>query len=319
MNNLNYLFLAVTTLTLFNFALFKPERTKTKHDRRGIHACLRTKNSLEHMDEFIRFHVHQGITSISVYDDSDSDQSDFFAKFNSVTFYKHVGGKKIPNENYYIWECMVQAFLSERYEYVLNMDDDEFIHPVINNTSVLDLIVQNPQWFDNSYCIASPVFFFGSTRSSNTMLTTVDFVNRDRDVEIADMKSDYDPVFSRYVDVKSNRHIKHRIEKAIFKVPHDAHQMTNLLSGLGNGIRNGALIHGYSMNCFKQHYIKIAHYTRSVENLNTRMKMFWKGINGLETRFNSNDKIRKYLKERNRTEFVDTTLRGITNRLYLMT
>lgn len=102
----------------------------------------------------------------------------------------------------------------------------------------------------------------------------------------------------------NNRRQKKRIEKAIYKIPDNK---TRLITLLGNYIRNGALIHGYGLSCLKQYDMRVAHYTRSDDDLNARITNFWKQVHGLSKRFNNKIKINGYLKERNRTEFEDDT------------
>lgn len=269
-----------------------------------MHACLRTRDGLNYIDELISFHKKQGITSFNIYDDSNKDNSLFFRGYPSVT-YKHVGGVKVPNENYFIWECMVETIIEGDHDYVLNMDDDEFIFPSVTYKTILQLISEyEKNWFDNAWCIAMPVFFFGTKRSSHTGLTTKDFVHRDRDVS-HNRTYPNDPSFFRYT--KNNR-IKRRIEKAIFKIPKNP---TKLLTLLGNGMRNGALIHGYTLGCLKQSKLNVAHYTRDEHELKKRIETFWNNVNGLTKRFNTNKKIKAYLNERNRTEFMDERLRSL--------
>lgn len=278
-------------------------RTKPK-----IHACVRTKNNAKHMEEFLKYHIYQGITSFNIYDDSDDEQSDLFGKYPSVT-YKYVGEMTITNENYFIWECMVEAIVNGSYDYILNMDDDEFIFPVTGSSKTMSEILEsNDSWFYNNWCIANPVLFFGTIKSSDTGYITVDFIHRDRDMNPRHSRNN-DPAFMRYVASNSNKKVKKRIEKAIFKIPHDKARFLTLL---GNGIRYGSLIHGYTMNCMKQHELKVAHYTRSNKDLKSRINTFWKNVHGLTKRFNNDKKVKNYLTERNRTEMSDSTLREIS-------
>jgi hypothetical protein len=273
-------------------------------DKPRINACVRTKNSIKHMHEFITFHSQQGITSFSIYDDTDRANSIFFNKYQNVK-YTHVGKEIIPNENHFIWECMKNAFLSNKYDYILNMDDDEFIYST-KHDRISEALVSN-NWFEKSWCIANPVFFFGTTMSNNTGKTTVDFINRDRDVSRLDTILDTE--FARYVSPTSDSHVKKRIEKAIFKVPKNASKLLHLLK---IGIKKGSLIHGYSLGCKKQHDIKVAHYTRSDDQLKDRIRSFWTNVHGLRKRFSNDNKIKNYKLERNRTEVVDDTVKKIS-------
>lgn len=275
-----------------------------------IHACLRTKNSLRHVDELLMFHSRQGVTSYHVYDDSENDNAYFFQRYPSVS-YVNVGGSRIPNENFYIWGCMVQAILAGGHDYVLNMDDDEFIFPTDASSIAAVLDRHEGKWFSSNWCVASPVLFFGTTQSSKTGLTTVDFINRDRDVVASHITDGRDPVFTRYANGHTTKHLKARIEKAIFKVPETLEGRIKLISMLGNGMRAGALIHGYSMGCRRQHALQVAHYTRSDADVRARTKTFWAGVHGLEKRFDTDLKTENYLRERNRTEFVDTRVHDI--------
>lgn len=99
------LLVAIISLSLLNIITSFLKTLSSPLPLPKIHACLRTKNSLKYMDELLSYHHRQGITSFDIYDDSDDDNLFFFNKYPYVT-YHHVGGLPIPNENYYIWECM---------------------------------------------------------------------------------------------------------------------------------------------------------------------------------------------------------------------
>ena len=269
-----------------------------------IHACVRTKNSIRHLDEFIKFHSFQGITSFSFYDDSNKDNSEFFKKYPNVIFYKHVNGIKIRNENHFILECMSRAIISNDIDYVLNMDDDEFLFPTIKGQKIKSLILSHSnKWFESRWCISNALYFFGTIKSNNTGYTTIDFLNRDADVESGDD-------FMFYYRSYSTR-LKKRTEKAIFKVPKMARDKAELISYFGNFMKTGVMIHGYSLDCAKQNKIKVAHYTRRNEELLTRVSTFWENVHGLEKRFNNDKTIENYIKERNRTDVIDTRLHDI--------
>lgn len=310
LNDYRKLFILLVCISLLNLIIINLIYfNETKQKKVKIHVCLRTKDSSKYIDEFLRFHAIQGITSFSIYDDSEEDNYKMYDTYPYVTEYKHVWGVKIPNENYHIWDCMTHALTSGKYDYVMNMDDDEFVFPVDPDTTIGKLLERNDvKWFGNHWCISNPVLFFGSIQSQHTGFTTIDFVNRDRPVDPKDTTLDVE--FARYVNARKNsRGVKKRIEKAIFKVPEN---IPKLISLLGNYIREGVLIHGYGLKCYQQHYIKVAHYTRSDIELNARISKFWKNVHGLTKRFDNKRKINDYLKERNRTEYVDETIRKIS-------
>lgn len=294
--------LCLFTLTIQLMFVERQHHIK-QNDTINIHACVRTKESKQYIEEFIRFHEKQGINSYSFYDDSKRDHSTYFGKFESVTLYKHVNGVKIRNENHFIFECMVNAIISNKYDFVLNMDDDEFLFPTIADTTIAGILAKNKHWFKSAQCISNALYFFGTIKSNDTGLTTVDFVHRDRDVEGQD--------FMYYYRSHSNR-IKKRTEKSIFQVPGDINSKIDMISFFGNNMKTGVMIHGYSMNCTKQALIKVAHYTRGVEDIDRRTRTFWTNVRGLQRRFNNNNKVKNYLKERNRTEFFDKRLHDIT-------
>ena len=273
-----------------------------------MHACVRTKDSTRFMREFILYHTAQGIQTFSIYDDSEKNHKEFFDDFPGVIFYKYVNGINIENENHFILECVSGVIMSGEYEFVLNMDDDEFLFSTTRDRTVAQhLSINKDVWFANNECISNALYFFGSVKSNNTGYTTIDFVNRDRDVEGKDFKFFYRPY--------SNR-LKNRIEKAIFKVPSEYRGKVDMINAFTNRLKTGIIIHGYSMNCTKQTLIKVAHYTRSGKELEIRLAKFWTNVKGLRGRFDNDKKIKNYLKERNRTEFIDTRLRDTSIQLF---
>lgn len=303
MNNYYFLIIFICSITLLlnmYITTYRWNVNVVPSSTLKIHACLRTRNSIKYLDEFISFHTKQGITSFDVYDDSESPSYNFFKKWDNIN-YNYVGNIKIKNENHFIWECMANSIVSNKHDYVLNLDDDEFIY------STKSINLSHYLLHNNNMCISNPVLFFGTTMSSNTGTTTIDFIHRERDVNPAHTNLDVD--FASYMHPYKTIHVKKRTEKAIFKVSSDKGK---LLSLLGNGIRHGALIHGYGLDCEKQHDIKVAHYTRSNNELQNRIVTFWKNVKGQRERFNNMKKIKKYVKERNRTEMIDTTIRDIS-------
>lgn len=271
-----------------------------------IHACVRTKDSIKYMEEFIKFHTNQGITSFSIYDDSPMDNSEFFENFSNIRLYKHVYGIKIRNENHFIFECMVNGVL-ENNDYILNMDDDEFLFPTVNSKINKLLVKYDKEWFSHKRCISNALYYFGTIKSNNTGLTTMDFVNRDRD---------YHADHFKYYFRSYSKSLKKRTEKAIFKVPKTTQGKSELISIFCNRMKTGVMIHGYSMNCNKQIEIKVAHYTRGSKEMTDRVTNFWKNVHGLEKRFSGQEKINNYIKERNRTEAIDMRLHDISNSIY---
>lgn len=275
--------------------------TKEHRTKPLIHVCLRTKNSIQYLDEFIRYHTSHGVTSFSVYDDSDAVNEAWAERYPEIVQYTHVGGReKIPNENFYVWNCFVEALMEKNppYDFVMNMDDDEFIFTTSNQT-MADAVSSMKEV--EARCFAMPLYFFGTKQSSHSGLTTIDFVNRERDYP--------GDAFVRYTRQFTDKHTKLRTTKAIFVVPDD---ITHMISILGNYMTRGALIHGYGIECRKQDIIRVAHYTRSSEDLRTRMGTFWSGVRGLEQRFDAQAKRDKYIRERNRTDIIDMTLRRYT-------
>jgi hypothetical protein len=300
-----YLF---TTMWLISSMGDSPPSISTKGDSPTIHACVRTKDSVEFMREFLLYHTAQGIHTFSIYDDSNKPNKEFFDEFPVVVFYKYVYGIKIENENHFILECLSRAIMSNKYQFVLNMDDDEFLFSTQRGWTVANHLSYNMgEWFKNNDCISNALYFFGTTKSKDTGYTTIDFVNRDRDVEGRDFKF--------YYRSYSNR-LKNRIEKAIFRVPLAHSEKNDMVTTFTNRMKTGVMIHGYSMKCTKQNFIKVAHYTRGEKELEMRLTKFWTTVKGLRRRFNNEEKIEKYIKERNRTDVVDTRLRNSSLRIF---
>lgn len=267
-----------------------------KYMKREILACVRTKDSMKYMHELILYYKYHGVTDFQIYDDSIQNNMIFFNKYNNV-IYKYVGDVEINNENHHIQKCMKDALLLKRYKYVLCVDDDDFFYPSDATLKIIDILESNQKWFKNSYCIAAPLTFFGTLRSYNTGLTTLDFIHSERPVK--------EDVYSRYSSSSSNKK-KKRIEKAIFKSTSDNEDLLNLLD---TKVKNGALMHGYGVNCEKQWQIKVAHYTRSEVELKKRISTFWKNIKHLKNRFSTKNNQFKYILERNRTEYKNNEVR----------
>mmetsp|Transcript_15293 Transcript_15293/g.19690 ORF Transcript_15293/g.19690 Transcript_15293/m.19690 type:complete len:366 (+) Transcript_15293:67-1164(+) len=278
-------------------------RTKT------IHACVRTRNVHKYLNEFLTFHRAQGVTSFTIFDDSD-DVKEIYAPDVDYRYVHTVNENQKQGENHYIWKCMSDAILGDA-QYLVNIDDDEFFYNRLENETVLTEI---DSILKNNWCVIIPIHFFGTINSSKTGYTTMDYINRDRDV--LEDKNTNDPLYRRYIRQDSKTGIKWRLVKAIFKIPESAKAKANLLTMLGNGIRGGALIHGHTLDCIKTANLKIAHYTRGTDDVYDRIHSGWKSIKGMSTRFANDKKIQNYLNERNRTRFVDETVKRIGQKVF---
>ena len=297
----------LTTVWLISNLVIEPITTTVKVPDINIHACVRTKDSVKFMREFLIYHVAQGINSFSIYDDSVKSDKEFFESFPNVINYQHVNGIKIGNENHFILKCLSAAIMSGEYDYVLNMDDDEFLFSTVGETVGKHLVDNGYSWFKYNDCVSNALYFFGTIKSNNSGYTTIDFVNRDRDVEGKDFYFFYRPYSKR---------LKKRIKKSIFKVPVNLTDKVDLISHFSKYIKTGVMIHGYSKNCTDQTLIKVAHYTRDDQELENRIKTFWSSVKGLRKRFSNEKSVYKYLKERNRTEVVDTRLRNKSKKIF---
>lgn len=91
-----------------------------------VYACVRTKNSFKHLNEFIAFHKLVGITHFHILDDSNRPMNIQSTKY--IT-YEYVGNIQIRNENDHLIRCMQSAILVSKADYVMNLDDDEFVYP----------------------------------------------------------------------------------------------------------------------------------------------------------------------------------------------
>lgn len=96
----------------------------------------------------------------------------------------------------------------------------------------------------------------------------------------------------------------------MYKTPPQYDDKLTLIEMWKRYMKNGALIHGYMMGCDVDMDIVVAHYTRSEAELKSRIKKFWNHIQTLERRFSKKKGIDKYLKQRDRTEQIDTRIRN---------
>lgn len=260
-----------------------------------IHACVRTKDNLKYIEEFIGFHFAVGITSMSIYDDSSVAMN---IKHPNIT-YKYVGSDELlENENHYLLDCFHETILTRDVDFIVVIDDDEFLTPIIGTN--IGAIVRK---FSRYRCIQMPVYFYGTKRSAHTGLVTQDYVHRERDYE-------QDP-WKHYNSDNSN-HVKKRIRKAIFKFPRTLEEKKDMMRLFAMFMRNGIIIHGYKANCALQEAIRVSHYARDMEDMDNRVSTFWQGIHGIRTRFDTDKKIRDYKRERDRNEQIDTIVAEIS-------
>jgi hypothetical protein len=216
-------------------------------------------------------------------------------------FYQYVGDKQIKNENEHLGKCMEYGLMSGKFDYVLNLDDDEYI------------------WGDSFFhfehtCVHLPVHFFGTKRTFNTGYTTLDYVHKDREVQSNNKyykDKPLSPEYYMYVSSTSLR-FRNRTLKAIFRVPEEIADRRSVFTKMKQNVKRGSMIHGYGMNCIFQDKVRVAHYTRSVEDVHRRIGTFWRNIKSLNGRFQSENGIAKYLKERDRTEQREDGMREIS-------
>lgn len=237
-----------------------------------------------------------GITKFYVMDDSELPMN---LKASDI-IYEYVGDQMIKNENENLEKCMAHALVSGEYDYVLNLDDDEFL------------------WGNDiprfkHRCIYLPVHFFGTRRTYNTGFTTLDFVHKDRDVQYNNKYYVNKPLAPEFYMHHSERTMKfrNRTLKAIFRVPEEVVDRKSMFYKMKRNIKRGSIIHGYGMGCVFQDRLRIAHYTRSMEDVTRRMNTFWTNVKTLNRRFQNEKGINKYLKERDRTTFRENGMREI--------
>lgn len=261
-----------------------------------ILGCLRTKDSRQFLDEFFKYHRAMGITTFYVMDDSEFSMN---LKAPDM-IYEYVGNQMIKNENENLEKCMQHGLLSGKYDYVLNLDDDEFLwgHSFLH--------------FKHK-CVYLPVHFFGTKRTFSTGFTTLDFVHKDREVKRDNKYYVNKPLAPEYYMHHSpnSMKFKNRTLKAIFRVPEEVVDRKSMFYKMKRNVKRGSMIHGYGMDCVFQDRLRIAHYTRSIDDVTRRMNTFWKNIKTLNRRFQNENGVRKYLKERDRTKYRENGMREI--------
>lgn len=295
------IFLFVSNFCLFNLYWITSTPKKLK-----VLGCLRTKDSKKYMHEFFTYHLSRGITHFEVFDDSTEAMK---LDYPWVT-YHYVNGKKLKNEQDDVEKCFRNAITNGEFDYVMNLDDDEYL---FGNHEF--------KKFEHR-CMYLPIVYYGSIKSYNTGFTPIDFVHRDKIVKTDNkhyLKNSAYGLSTKfyYHPNKRTYKVKKRITKAIFKIPTNVSERYRMLRDLSINKRSGAYIHGNGMACDYDNYSYIGHYTRSNDDLQIRIKEFWKSIKGLSSRFSDETKVQNYIKERNRTDEVDLTLHHLASKVFL--
>lgn len=293
-------------LFIFLFVLFNYYATMAPIKPIQVLGCLRIKDSKKHMNDYFKYHFSRGITHFEVFDDSKVPMNIDHPQIS----YHYVNGKKLSNEQDYIETCFRDAIEGNRFDYVMNLDDDEYLfsNHIFKET--------------DSRCTYLPILYFGSIRTYDTGITPIDFVHRDKTVALDNKYYLQNGAFgvsnNFYYHPKSySRKVKKRITKAFYKIPDTDIGKFNLLRDLSYNKLSGSYIHGNGMACDFQEFMWIGHYTRSNEELKSRMNDFWKSIQGLKSRFSNTEKVRKYVSQRNRSDEVDMRLHTMSSKVFL--
>ena len=130
---------------------------------RSFHLCLRTKNADQHLSELLSYYFYHGVTGISLYDDSDNNNTRrVVSKFQRAGFQikYHYVKSEAPrkNENSELLDCYLENFIAN--DFIMNVDDDEFFFPAENNHPgyrIIDALQEA-----KTACISLPIYFFGT-------------------------------------------------------------------------------------------------------------------------------------------------------------
>lgn len=292
-------FFVITVLSLnyyWNFSSSPPLK---------VLGCLRTKDSEKYMPEFFNYHRSRGITHFEVYDDSVKAM-----KLNEPWItYHYVNGKKLKNEQDDIEKCFQNAIKSKNYDYVMNLDDDEYL---FSNSLFKE--------FD-ARCMYFPIVYFGTIKSYKTGITPIDYVHRDKAVSPTNKhfikNGAYGVSHKYYYHPNIHTHnVKKRRTKVIYRIPKTESENFRLIRDLSLNKIGGSYIHGNGMACELDDYSFIAHYTRSEADLKIRIDEFWKTVKGLSSRFSNEEKVNRYIKERNRTEMIDMRMHQMATKVF---
>lgn len=269
--------------------------------------CLRTRNSGQHLEEYLSHHFMIGFTEIHLYDDSDVNRFDTKVlvprKISTSQKYYYHDRRGVPmkKETDNLKECFSLALKRYSTGMIVSLDDDEFI--VFPNMQELK--------FEGS-CLWVPVKFFGSRAvvGDGTTLGTYHYRERRVHEGTKDMTyfrkkhPQYQDVPLHYLSYRTNqRKITLSPTKAIFA-----------LSNMSVFRRASDYLHGFSTNCGRDSSIWMAHFTRAEADFDARIRTFWKHIGNRNQRFTgSRSFLERYKRDRNRNEeFDDSVLKIVT-------
>lgn len=287
--------------------------TQHKHKYR-IFGCLRTRNAAHHLTELIGYNWYHGMDGIRIIDDSDDDNKQFtiaiankFAEAGLDVQYVHIGHVTDRSEGKPILECYDAN--ARDAEFIFAMDDDEYFVPIADRT-----IYSTLKALSEANCMPFPILFFGTNGHETPQESTIaSYTKRERDVAVDKIPDPKVPrLFWGYFRGGSKR--RKREQKAMFRME-CPECPGGLLTNTFHRRRVGSLvIHGrYGVSKLKikcdippgETTMFVAHYSRSMQELDERINNSWKNFKFIQNRFSKAKSVERYKQERNRNRIVD--------------
>ena len=134
---------------------------------RPVVGCLRTRNSGQYLEEYLKHHFRIGFTEIHLYDDSDVSRHDTKKivptriEHSQQYIYHDRRGWDMDKETDYLKECFDVALEKYNNGIIVSLDDDEFIE--ILELSVKDVkeLMKQGSITDAKTLVALQYYFLG--------------------------------------------------------------------------------------------------------------------------------------------------------------